>query len=78
MDSSIEESLLTAQQVAEILAIKPSTVYDAVYRGVLPVVRLWEGRRRTLVRFRRTDIVEFIRQRAAVPAQHGVCEGRAR
>ena len=59
--------LLTAQEVAEILAVQPSTVYDAVYRGVLPVVRLWEGRRRALVRFRRTDIEEFIRQRATVP-----------
>jgi len=61
------ETLLTVQQVAELLAVRPSTVYDAVYRGVLPTVRLWEGRRRALVRFRRTDIEEFIRQRATVP-----------
>ncbi len=68
MDYVIGESLLTAQQVAEILAVKPSTIYDAVYRGVLPVVRLWEGRRRALVRFRRTDIEAFIRERATVPS----------
>ncbi len=77
MDSGIDEALLTAQQVAEILAVKPSTVYDAVYRGVLPVVRLWEGRRRALVRFRRADIEEFIRQRATTPGERSVSERRA-
>ncbi len=59
------EKLWTAQQVAEVLSVKPSTVYDAVYRGVLPVVRLWKGRRRALIRFRRVDIEEFIRRRSA-------------
>jgi len=69
MDSTITQSLLTAQQVAEILAVKPSTVYDAVYRGVLPVVRLWEGRRRALLRFRQSDIDSFIKDRSTDPTK---------
>ena len=70
MDYSLDESLLTAQQVAEILAVKPSTVYDAAYRGALPVVRLWEGRRRALVRFRRSDVEALIRERTVPVKDH--------
>ncbi len=78
MDTKVEEPLLTAQEVAEMLAVRPSTVYDAVYRGVLPAVRLWEGRRRTLIRFRRTDIEKFIRERAVVPDHRCQMEERCR
>jgi hypothetical protein len=35
-------------------------VYDAVARGVL---KLWQGSRRTLIRFRRADIERFLRER---------------
>ena len=56
--------LLSAAQVAEILNIKKSTVYEAVARGRLCVVRLWRGKKRTFLRFRRSDIEEFIRQRS--------------
>jgi excisionase family DNA binding protein len=59
-----QSDLLTAEEVASMLRVKPSTVYDAATRGVLPVVRLWKGRRRTLIRFRQADIEEFIRQRS--------------
>ncbi len=62
------ERLWTVQQVAEVLSVKPSTVYDAVYRGVLPVVRLWEGRRRALLRFRRSDVEKLIRDRTVFPS----------
>ena len=71
MDARVEGPLLTAQEVADLLAVRPSTVYDAVYRGVLPAVRLWEGRRRTLIRFRRADIEEFIRQRTTAARNVG-------
>jgi len=57
------EPLLTADDVARILNVKVSTVYDGVYRGLIPAVRIWKGRRRTLIRFRRSDIEEFIRER---------------
>ena len=65
---SVESSpLLTASQVAELLGIRPSTVYDASAKGRIPSVRLWQGSRRTLLRFRREEIEKLIRERS-VPA----------
>jgi len=62
--------LLTAGEVAEILNIEKATVYEAVAKGRLPAVRLWRGRRRSLIRFRRDDIEQFIRARTTVqPAE---------
>lgn len=63
--------LLTAEEVASILRVKPSTIYDAATRGALPVVRLWKGRRRTLIRFRRADIEELIRKRSVPTTGEG-------
>lgn len=57
------ESLLTPRQVAEILAVQPVTVYAAAAQGKLPCIRLWEGRRRALIRFRRDDIEKVLRDR---------------
>jgi excisionase family DNA binding protein len=42
------EKLLTARQVSELLEVKISTVYDWVYRGLIPYVKL--GR---LIRFKK-------------------------
>ena len=56
--------LLTAEEVANLLRLKPTTIYDAASRGALPVVRLWKGKRRTLLRFRRRDVESFIDERA--------------
>ena len=61
MDSS---PLLTASQVAELLNIKKSTVYEAALKGRLPAVSLWKNKRRTFLRFRRTDIEKFIQDRS--------------
>lgn len=55
--------LLTAADVANLLRLRISTVYDAAANGRLPVVRLWQGKRRTLIRFRPTDIQSFIDNR---------------
>jgi excisionase family DNA binding protein len=60
--------LLTAAQVAKLLSLKPSTVYDAALRGRLPCVRLWEGHRRAVVRFDLEEIEKLIRGRS-VPAK---------
>ena len=65
------DSLLTAKDVAKILNIKRSTVYEAVVRGRLPAVSLWKGKRRTFLRFRCSDIEEFIRQRTGLPKGRG-------
>lgn len=65
----MDEPLITAEDVARLLNVKPSTVYDAVARGRIPAVRLWEGTRRPLLRFRRRDIDRLIRERIVSPSQ---------
>lgn len=64
-----QPELLTAEEVAALLRVKPSTVYDAAARGVLPVLRLWKGKRRTLIRFRRSDLETFIHEHAVLPGR---------
>lgn len=56
-------SLLTAEEVAKLLNLKSSTIYDAAAHGRIPSVRLWEGRRRAVVRFRWEDIERLIKNR---------------
>ena len=58
------DRLLTAEEVAKLLSIRVGTVYDAASTGRLPVVRLWEGKRRALVRFRQEDIERVILERS--------------
>jgi excisionase family DNA binding protein len=58
-----DSMLLTVEEVAALLRLKPSSIYDAAARGRLPAVRLWTGRRRSVVRFRRADIERFIAER---------------
>ena len=60
----MDDSLLTARQVAELLSLRPATIYAAAARGELPSVTLWKGRRRSLIRFRREDIQAFIDERS--------------
>ena len=62
--------LLTAQQVAQILNVRPSTVYALCRRRELPHVRVAEGSRRALIRFRADDIETLIRDRTQT-----VCKG---
>ena len=58
-----QENLLKAEDVASILQIKTSTVYDAVAKGRIPCIRLWRGQRRSLIRFRADDIEKLIEER---------------
>ncbi len=60
------ESLLRAADVARLLNIRPSTVYDLAHRGVLPYVRIVQGRRRSLIRFRPSDLEELLRKRTCL------------
>ncbi len=62
------ETLLRAKDVAQILNVRPSTVYELAHRGVLPHIRITEGSRRALIRFRPADVELFLKQRSvAVP-----------
>lgn len=57
------EHLLRAHQVAEMLNTRVSTIYALCRRGELVHIRLGEGRRRPLIRFRREELESFLRQR---------------
>jgi excisionase family DNA binding protein len=61
------EALVDATAVGRHLKVTKSTVYDQVSKGVLPHVRLWSGTRRTVIRFRMSEIEAFIRERSVVP-----------
>ena len=54
----------TAQQVADLLNIQPSTVYALCRRGELPHVRITQGARRALIRFDPDAIRKFIASRS--------------
>ena len=60
----MDEKLLTSEQVGELLALKPQTVRDAAWRGKIPCVRLWSGKRKTLLRFKRSEISKLIEARS--------------
>ena len=70
----MDEPLLTPEQVAELLAVKPQTVRDAAWRGKLPCVRLWQGKKRSLLRFKRSDIERLIRERTVGESRDGLRE----
>ncbi|MGH9867068.1 MAG: helix-turn-helix transcriptional regulator [Candidatus Polarisedimenticolia bacterium] len=55
-----ETDLLKAEEVAALLRVRVSTVYDAAARGDLPAICLWRGSRRSLLRFRRQDIERLL------------------
>ena len=60
----MQEQLLTCEQVADLLQLAPQTIRDAARRGKIPCVRLWTGKRKTLLRFKRSEIEAFIRERS--------------
>lgn len=64
------ESLLRPAQVAELLNVRPSTLYALCYRGVLPYIRIRQGKRRPLLRFKQQDIEQFL-QKNAIPMTDG-------
>jgi excisionase family DNA binding protein len=51
--------LLTPQQIADYLGVKPSTIYQWTHQGFIPHVKL--GR---LVRFREADVAKWIEKRS--------------
>jgi excisionase family DNA binding protein len=61
--------LVTAAEVARALKVKRSTIYEAAATERIPCVKLWRGRKRALIRFRREDIKAFIRARTVGPVE---------
>ena len=58
-----DKGLWDANDTATELKVKPGTVYDWVYRGILPHVVLNRGPRRSCIRFRPADIRKLIEER---------------
>ena len=58
--SDLSEPLLTAVEVARILKVKPVTVHAAAADGRIRSVRIWQGKKRALVRFRSADIQALV------------------
>lgn len=56
MNTTDDDSLLLPREVAAMLRLKVNSVYAAAAAGRLPSVLLWRGRRKSLVRFKRSDI----------------------
>lgn len=64
----MDEVLLTAEELAKSWQVKPQTIRDAAWRGKIPCVKLWAGKKKTLLRFKKSEIDQFIKQRT-VPAK---------
>ncbi len=54
------QSLLTARELAQMLAISPKTIYNYVSRNMIPHFKIEAN-----VRFRGRDIADWLRRRAA-------------
>jgi excisionase family DNA binding protein len=54
------ERLLTAKELAELLAVSPKTLYSYVSRNMIPHFKIEAN-----VRFRGKDVAEWLRRRAA-------------
>jgi hypothetical protein len=65
------EPLVDAAVVGKHLRLARSTVYDQAAKGLLPHVRLWSGSRRTVIRFRMSEIEAFIAGRTVRPITQG-------
>jgi len=53
------KKLLTRDEVAEMLGVKPSTIYQWTHEGFIPHVKI-----RNLVRFRQNDIDKWLEDMA--------------
>jgi len=61
---SNQASLLTAEQIAQMLNVQRSTVYEWVRMGYIPCFRLGVGKKKPLVRFSLSIVEEWLKQRA--------------
>jgi len=53
------EELLDVKQVAKMLGVKPSTIYQWTHQGYIPHVKL-----NNLVRFRGSKVLEWVEQKS--------------
>ncbi len=60
---SNQASLLTAEQIAQMLNVKRSTVYEWVRMDYIPNIRLGIGKKKPLVRFSLSAVQEWLNQK---------------
>ena len=58
MERFENKRLLTVKELAEMLGLKPQTIYNRMNQGLLPIKRKKIGR---LVRFEKRDVDKFIK-----------------
>lgn len=61
------DKLINIEQAAAILGIQVSTLYSWVNKRMIPHIKL----SRSLLRFRRADIVDFVSARSVAPMSNG-------
>lgn len=64
-DGEPRGDVLTAQQVAVILQVRPCTVADWARRGIIPSYKLGKFRR-----YSRSDVLAWVRANRNTPADH--------
>jgi hypothetical protein len=64
----LDDQLLSLQQAAEILGIRPETLRKWKAQGVGPAWVLAGPRRRGLIKYRREDLLNWIMSRRVVPS----------
>ena len=58
-----DETLLDANQAAPLIKVAPKTLYDWAKKGVFPHIRILADKKRPVIRFRRSDIEQFLKDR---------------
>jgi len=61
-----DDAVLDAQDAAILLRVRPGTVYDWAARGVLPHIRILAGKKRAVIRFRKTDLDRFLIEKSVM------------
>jgi len=62
-NQAAQESLLTAEQIGQILNVKRSTVYEWVRMDYIPNIRLGIGKKKPLVRVSPSAVQEWLKQK---------------
>ena len=60
---TLQEPLLTAEQIAQILNVQKSTIYGWVQIGYIPCFRLGTGKKKPLVRFSLSQVQEWLKEK---------------
>ena len=60
---TLQEPLLKVEQIAQMLNVEISTVYQWAQMGYIPCIRLGTGKKKPLVRFSQFRVQEWLKER---------------